>query len=139
MTDSLKTCLGKTHPCEKTLDREEYIPAPLIKVQCPYIIDPKFRTQNITVPLHNDQESRQRSSNASSISLSSTLYCSLTSAASQSLMQVSISTISDFRFLCRFLMILPVILKVDSKDMIDTGTVKISLAMIESTGYVSLC
>jgi len=54
-------------------------------------------------------------------------------------MQVSISTISGFRFLLRSSMILPVILKVDYEDMVETGTVKISLAMIESTGYVSLC
>jgi hypothetical protein len=31
-------------------------------------------------------------------------------------------------------MILPVVLKVDSEEMVDTGTVKISFARIESTG-----
>jgi hypothetical protein len=36
-------------------------------------------------------------------------------------------------------MILPVMLKVDSEDMVDTGTIKISLAIIDRTGYVSLC
>jgi len=36
-------------------------------------------------------------------------------------------------------MILPVILKVDSEDMVETGTVKTSFAMMDSTGYVSLC
>jgi hypothetical protein len=36
-------------------------------------------------------------------------------------------------------MILPVILNVDSEDMIDTGAVKTSLAMMDNIGYVSLC
>jgi hypothetical protein len=36
-------------------------------------------------------------------------------------------------------MILPVILNIDSEDMVDTGIVKTSLAMMDSTGYVSLC
>jgi hypothetical protein len=49
-------------------------------------------------------------------------------------MQVSISTISGFSLLCHSSMILLVILKVDSKDMVDTGTIKMSLEMIDNTG-----
>jgi len=36
-------------------------------------------------------------------------------------------------------MILPVILNIDSKDMVDIGIVKTSLAMMDNIGYVSLC
>jgi hypothetical protein len=53
---------------------------------------------------------------------------------SKSLMHVNISTISDFNLLLRSSMILPVKLKVDSEERVDTGTVKISLAIIDSTG-----
>jgi len=54
-------------------------------------------------------------------------------------MQVSHSTVSGFSLLRRSSMILPVILKVDSEDMVETGTVKTSFAMMDITGYVSLC
>jgi hypothetical protein len=49
-------------------------------------------------------------------------------------MHVNISTTSDFNLLLRSSMILPVKLKVDSKEMVDTGTIKISLTIIDSTG-----
>jgi hypothetical protein len=36
-------------------------------------------------------------------------------------------------------MILPVILNVDSEDIVDTEVVKTSLAMMDNSGYISLC
>jgi len=36
-------------------------------------------------------------------------------------------------------MILPVVLKVASEEMVEIGTLKTSLARVERTGYVSLC
>jgi hypothetical protein len=61
------------------------------------------------------------------------MCCILASASSQSLMHVNILTTSDFNLLLRSSMILPVKLKVDYEEMVDTGTVKISLAIIDST------
>jgi hypothetical protein len=73
-------------------------------------------------------------SNDSSSSGSSELCCSLASASSQSLIKASISTISEARRRRRSSMILPMVLKADSEEMIEIGTVITSLAKMERTG-----
>ena len=53
-------------------------------------------------------------------------------------MYVSASTVSGFSLRRRSLMILLVVLKVASEEMVEQDTLKTSLAMVERTGYVSL-
>ena len=54
-------------------------------------------------------------------------------------MQASISIVSSYKRRRRSSIILPVKLKHVSEDTVETGIDIISLAIIESIGYVSLC
>jgi hypothetical protein len=54
-------------------------------------------------------------------------------------MQANASTVSGFSLRLHSSMILPVVLKLASEDMVETGTLNTSLARVERTGYVSLC
>jgi hypothetical protein len=62
------------------------------------------------------------------------MCCSLDFAASQSLMHVKASTVSGLSLRHRSSMILPVVLKVAYEEMVETGTLKTSLARVERTG-----
>jgi hypothetical protein len=68
----------------------------------------------------------------------STTCCSLFSPNSQSFKQVSISTFSGKKRRRHSSIILPVKLKQDSKETVNTGTNMISLVIMDKTGYVSL-
>ena len=82
--------------------------------------------------------SRNKFWNESSSSGLSTTCCSLFSPNSQSFKQVNIFTFSGNKRRHRSSIILPVKLKQDSEETIDTGTDIISLAIMDKTGYVSL-